>query len=147
MTVPTLRIQRHYDQVKMPARAHASDVGIDLTAYAMIPKRDRVFFFDTGISVQMDEGWYVEIMPRSSICKTDFILANSVGVIDPDYRGIVYVPMRYVGEGDGQAAAEALVGQRIAQLLVRKLEACQIVEAEKLNETVRGAAGFGSSGQ
>ena len=41
-------------------------------------------FFDTGISIHVSDGYYVEIVPRSSITKTDFLLANSVGIIDPE---------------------------------------------------------------
>ena len=109
-------------------------------------KRPDVFFFDTGISVQMSDGYYVEIVPRSSITKTDFILANSVGIIDPDYRGRILIPLRYVGSDDAMKAAERLLLKRIAQMLVRKLESCQIEIVESLENTVRGKGGFGSTG-
>ena len=132
--------------MSVPKRGHKSDAGIDLTAMSVEQKRPDVFFFDTGISVQMSDGYYVEIVPRSSITKTDFILANSVGIIDPDYRGRIFIPLRYVGSDDAIKAAERLLLKRIAQMLIRKLESCQIEIVESLENTVRGKGGFGSTG-
>ncbi len=142
-----LKVQRHFQGMPLPGRAHASDAGLDLTAMALEPVRPRVFAFDTGISVQVAQGYYCEVVPRSSIARSDFMQANSVGVIDPDYRGRIIVVLRYLGEGDGAGEAEALVGQRIAQLLVRRLEPVRVEAVDGLVETVRGAGGFGSTGK
>jgi dUTP diphosphatase len=144
-----LRIQRHYPDMPLPARAHASDAGLDLTAMAVEAQRPGVFAFDTGISLQAEPGYYCEVVPRSSIVKSDFLQANSVGVIDPDYRGRIRVVLRYVGTApDGGAAqAQALLGTRIAQLLVRRVEPVDVQEAETLDETPRGSGGFGSTGR
>jgi len=144
-----LRVQRHYPGMPLPARAHASDAGFDLTAMEVEPLRPGVFSFDTGIAVQVEAGYYCEVVPRSSIVKGDFLQANSVGVIDPDYRGRIRVVLRYVGmAADGGAAeARALVGSRIAQLLVRRVEPVVIEAVESLEETPRGAGGFGSTGR
>jgi dUTP pyrophosphatase len=143
-----LRVQRHFPGMPLPAKAHASDAGFDLTAMAVEPLRPGVFAFDAGISVQAEPGFYCEVVPRSSIVKTDFVQANSVGVIDPDYRGRIRVVLRYVGTAaDGGAAeARALVGSRIAQLLVRRVEPVHVEAAESLEDTPRGAGGFGSTG-
>jgi dUTP pyrophosphatase len=105
-----------------------------------------LFSVDTGVSVEPPEGCYCEVVPRSSIVKTDFVQANSVGIVDPDYRGRIRVMLRYLGAGTGQAEAEALVGKRVAQLLVRRLHPVAVVAAENLEGTVRGAGGFGSTG-
>ena len=141
-----LKIQCHYPGMPVPERGHTSDAGLDLTAMAVEQKRPGLFFFDTGISVQMSSGFYTEVVPRSSIIKTDFLLANSVGVIDPDYRGRIFVAFRYLGEGEGTAEADQLLGQRIAQLLVRRLEPCTVEIVEALEKTERGSGGFGSTG-
>jgi dUTP diphosphatase len=144
-----LKVQRHYPDMPLPARAHASDAGFDLIAMAVEPVRAGVFAFDTGISVHAEPGYYCEVVPRSSIVKTDFLQANSVGVIDPDYRGRIRVVLRYVGAAaDGGAAeARALLGSRIAQLLVRRVERVVLEPAETLEDTPRGAGGFGSTGR
>ena len=108
-SIPLLKICCHFDGMSIPRRGHETDAGIDLTAMAVEQKRPDIFFFDCGISIHVSDGFYVEIVPRSSIIKTDFILANSVGIIDPDYRGRIFIPFRYVGSGDGMQAAEDLL--------------------------------------
>jgi dUTP pyrophosphatase len=132
--------------MSVPKRGHETDAGIDLTAMAVEQKKPDIFFFDTGISIHLSTGYYAEIVPRSSIIKTDFFLANSVGIIDPDYRGRIFVPFRYIGTDDGAQAAEELLQQRIAQMLIRKLEPCRIEVVDSLEDTVRGTGGFGSTG-
>ena len=132
--------------MSVPKRGHETDAGIDLTAMAVEQKKPDIFFFDTGISIHLSTGYYAEIVPRSSIIKTDFLLANSVGIIDPDYRGRIFVPFCCVGADDGMQAAEELLRQRIAQMLIRKLEPCRIEVVDSLEDTVRGTGGFGSTG-
>jgi dUTP pyrophosphatase len=141
-----LKIQRHYPGMALPSRAHASDAGLDLTAMAVEAARPGVYRVDTGISIQPPEGYYCEVVPRSSIFKTDFVQANSVGIIDPDYRGRILVLLRYLGAGDGAAQAQALVGSRIAQLILRRSEAVEVEACDTLDDTARGGGGFGSSG-
>ena len=146
MDVGTIKIKVHYPGMKLPERAHASDSGLDLTLMKVIEKRHNVFFFDTGISIEPPPGYYTELYPRSSIYKSDFILTNSVGIIDEGYRGILYMPMRYVGVGNARQEAEKLVGQRIGQLVLKKLEPFSIQVVDELAESERGGKGFGSSG-
>ena len=129
-----------------PFKAHANDSGLDLSLIKVIEKRDHIFFFDTGVSVEPPAGYYTELYPRSSIYKHDFMMTNSVGIIDTGYRGILYLPMRYLGKGDGKAEAEALIGSRIGQLVLKKLEPFQVEIVGQLSETERGENGFGSSG-
>lgn len=142
-----LRVQRHYEGMPLPAKSHPGDAGFDLTAMGVKPLREGVFAFDTGVSVQVETGYYCEVVPRSSIVKSDFVQANGVGVIDPDYRGRILVVLRYLGTGDGAAEARALVHQRIAQLLVRRLEPARVEAADALDDTARGQGGFGSTGK
>lgn len=144
-----MKIQRHYPQMALPGRAHPGDAGLDLTAMAVEEMRPGVFAFDAGVSVQPEPGYYCEVVPRSSIVKTDFLLANGVGVIDAGYRGRIRVVLRYLGHAPdrGQAEAEALLGGRIAQLLVRRLEPVEVDDSSGLEDTPRGEGGFGSSGK
>ena len=143
----TLKIQRHFPDMPLPSRGHPTDAGLDLTAMAVEKMRAGVFAFDSGISIEPPAGYYCEVVPRSSIVKTDFLLANSVGVIDEDYRGRIRVVMRYVGTGDGEAEAQTLVGSRIAQLLVRRREEIRVEAVDDLTGTKRGVGGFGSTGK
>ena len=141
-----LKIKCHYPDMPVPARAHPTDTGIDLTLMKAEKKRDNIFFFDTGVSIESPEGYYAELYPRSSIYKLDFIMTNSVGIIDSGYRGIICLPMRYVGQRDGLQEAEKLIGQRIGQLILRKLEPFNVKIVEDLSESKREEKGFGSSG-
>jgi len=129
-----------------PVRAHTTDSGLDLTLIRVEKKRDSIFFFNTGVSIQPPEGYYTELYPRSSIYKYDFVMTNSVGIIDAGYRGVLYMPMRYVGDGDGLTAAEQLVGQQVGQLVVKKLELFDVKIVDNLIDSERGGNGFGSSG-
>ncbi|MFH2132611.1 MAG: dUTP pyrophosphatase, partial [bacterium] len=66
--------------------------------------------------------------------------------IDTGYRGPLFLPMRYLGHGDGRAAAEKLVGHRIGQLVLKRLEPYRLEIVSALSDTERGGQGFGSSG-
>ena len=144
-----IKVQCHYPDMPTPAKAHPSDAAFDLTAMAVETLRPGVYAFDTGISIQCEPGYYAEVAPRSSIVKTDFMLANSIGVIDPDYRGRIRVVLRYLGDDAdrGEAQANRMLSDRIAQLLVRKVEPARMERVENLEDTRRGEGGFGSTGK
>jgi len=144
--IPVLKIRFNYPGMSLPERAHETDSGLDLTLMKVIVKRENVFFFDTGVSVEAPAGYYTELFPRSSIYKHDFVMVNSVGVIDHGYRGSLFMPMRYLGGGNGREAAEALLGQRIGQLVLKRLEPCRLEVVCDLSASDRGGKGFGSSG-
>ncbi len=146
METPVLKVCFNYPDMKLPERAHETDSGLDLTLMKVIEKREDVFFFDTGVSVEAPDGYYTELFPRSSIYKHDFMMVNSVGIIDHGYRGSLFMPMRYLGDENGKSAAEALVGHRIGQLILRRIEPCRIEVVSELSLTERGGKGFGSSG-
>ena len=139
------------DEARLPARAHPSDVGLDVWVTSVERRGTGLYFCETGLTLAPPEGYYVEVIPRSSIVWRGFILPNSVGVIDPSYRGTLKVPLRYLGEGDPEVEAQALVGERVAQLVLRRLIICE-VQACSLEELPppqddRDQGGFGSTGQ
>ncbi len=146
MNPVSVKIKLHYPNMELPAKAYSTDSGLDLTLIKVKHKRDDIYFFDTGVSIEPPSGYYTELYPRSSIYKHDFILTNSVGIIDFEYRGILYMPMRYLGDGNGAEEAEKLIGQRIGQLILRKLEPFNIEIVSELSDSERGTNGFGSSG-
>jgi len=143
---PILKVVCHYPEMPLPSRGHPGDAGLDLTAMAVTEVRPGVFSVDTGLSVQPPPGFYCEVVARSSIVHGDFILANAVGVIDPDYRGRVLILLRHLGAGSGVEQAQALKGKRVAQLLLRRLELAEVQVVAELDITARGAGGFGSTG-
>jgi dUTP pyrophosphatase len=84
--------------------------------------------------------------PRSSISKTPLMLANSVGIIDKDYRGNIKAALRHVGRvEDGAYTLDK--GTRIVQLTIPTLEPYEIAYVDNLDETARGEGGFGSTGK
>ena len=83
-----LKIKIHDENAVIPTKAGDQEVGYDLTAINFVKRLGtNTFMYDTGISVEPPAGYYTEIVPRSSIVKSGYILTNSIGIIDPTYRG------------------------------------------------------------
>ena len=93
--------------------------------------------------MEIPEGYEVQIRPRSGLAlKYGIILPNSPGTIDADYRGEVGIIIMNLGYANFQVNK----GDRIAQMVVNKIERPQLVIASFLSETARGEGGFGSTG-
>ena len=125
-----------------PTKAHQSDIGYDLTAIGIFKKvSSRITMFETGIRVSPPTGYYLEILPRSSLSKTGYMLANSVGTIDPDYTGTLKIALIKVDE----SIPDLELPFTKCQLVLRKAEYSEMVQVDTLDQTVRGDGGFGSS--
>ena len=142
-----------YEDATMPTRAHSDDVGYDLTVAASrieTAMRNKELssrvIIDTGVAVEPPNGYHVEVVPNSRICKTGFAMPNSPGIIDPGYRGtikLVYVPCALVKKDE---ACELFAkGKVCGQLIIRKTEHLPMVQVDTLTETERGTGGFGST--
>ena len=127
----------------IPKYAHAGDAGADLTASQkmLIPPRDRLLV-TTGIRLEIPEGYVGLIWPRSGLAVTKGIDCGA-GVIDSHYRGEVKVLL--FNHSDNEFQIEQ--GDRIAQLLIQKVERVQFLQADQLSETTRSQMGFGSTGK
>lgn len=141
METPIFRFVRSLPEAVAPSKARASDSGYDLTIVKLIKNVGLVFYFDTGIKVQPPYGWYFDVVARSSLTKTGFILANGVGVIDRTYTGSIIVPLMKVDT----SAPDLTLPARVAQMIPRPIVHAQLVEVPSLSETDRGAGGFGST--
>lgn len=126
----------------IPKQGTAGAAGFDLTAVS-IEKNETMLKYDTGISVEIPPGYVGLVFPRSSVCKTGLSLANSVGVIDQDFRGSI----SFVFYRPAVCIVPYWPGDRIGQLLIVPIPAVEYVEAEELSETERGAGGYGSTGK
>lgn len=126
----------------LPKKAHASDAGFDVTAIGIEKEMGPVTLFKTGIAVKPPTGMYFELVPRSSISKTGYMMANSVGIIDPGYRGEILIALRKVNP----TAPDLPLPHRIAQLIPRTYPNVCFKTVEALDDTVRGSGGFGSTG-
>lgn len=102
-----------------------------------------------GFALELPKGYHAEIYPRSSIgLNTKLRMANSVGIIDSDYRGEVCAILESISPGiiGGITPMKIENGQRIAQMIIKKDEEVEFVPVEELSETERGEGGFGSTG-
>jgi len=129
----------------LPTRAHDDDAGLDLYAAesARLGPGARVSV-GTGLAVQIPEGAGGLVLPRSGLAiKHGITLANSPGLIDPGYRGEVRVLLLNT---DRTVEFQVSPGDRIAQLLLVPVVDATPLQAEALDESTRGAGGFGSSG-
>lgn len=128
-----------------PERAHGTDAGFDLYAAegAVLSPGERVSV-GTGIAVAIPEGHAGLVLPRSGLAlRHGIALVNSPGLIDPGYRGEIRVLLLNTDEAD-QFVIE--LGDRIAQLVITRVESVSFAETPALAETVRGEDGFGSTG-
>ena len=155
-----LKVKRLSDTARLPIRAFDTDSGWDVFSDRVQYTMSQVKVF-TGIAVQPEEGYYVEVVPRSSISKKKLQLANSIGIIDYAYRGEIILVFNKVPLVDYSGCCSVPVNsgsyiyqeyeikdfEKIAQLIVRKREDVEIVEVEKLDVTARNDGGFGSTGK
>ena len=141
-----LRYTRLTSEARPPTRAHDDDAGYDLYASeaARLGPGERAGV-GTGIAVEIPAGHAGLVLPRSGLAARNGItLPNAPGLIDSGYRGELRVLLLNT---DREEAFEVAPGDRIAQLVVARAEAPELEEAETLDETVRGAGGFGSTGR
>ncbi|KAM0667464.1 hypothetical protein ACQRIT_003479 [Beauveria bassiana] len=140
--VPSLQVKKLSPAGRLPTRGSAFAAGYDLYAAkdTTVPARGKVLV-DTDISIAVPAGTYGRIAPRSGLASKHFI-DTGAGVIDADYRGQVKVLLFNHAEAD-YAIKE---GDRIAQLVLERIVTPDVVEVEELQESVRGAGGFGSTG-
>jgi len=150
----TLKVQLVHSEAVLPSKAHDDDTGYDCVAtdFGVWDTNRRYIEYDTGVIVELPKGYYCELYPRSSISKTDLILANSVGVVDNSYRGTLRFRFKCVKPLDiynNNVHSPPYIykkGDKIGQIVVRKSIECEIQEVVALSDTSRGAGGFGSTG-
>ena len=130
----------------VPAYATEGSAGMDIRASIASPVILRSLerqLIPTGIFMEIPAGYEVQVRPRSGLAvKNGITCLNTPGTIDSDYRGEVKVLLVNL------SAEEQTInnGDRIAQLVVAKVETASLILVQQLNETVRGAGGFGHTG-
>lgn len=147
----TVRVERlpHAEGLPPPAYETGGSAGMDLRA--AVPETAPVTLepgaralVPTGLKIALEPGYEAQVRPRSGLAlKHGLTCLNSPGTIDSDYRGEVGVILI----NHGQAAFVIRRGERIAQLVVARVEQAAMVEVAALDETARGAGGFGSTGR
>lgn len=130
------------DAAKKPTRNNSSDSGYDLTLIGVEKTIGNVTLFKTGVKVSPPTGFYFDMVPRSSIIKSGYILANSVGIIDADYTGEILVPLIKIDP----TKPDISLPNRLVQLIPRMWHNFQFEQVDSLSLTDRSDKGFGSSG-
>lgn len=132
----------------MPTRAHATDAGADLrstTEHLIYPNEIKTV--GTGIALRIPEGFVGLVFSRSGMGKSGITLANSVGVIDAEYRGEIKVML----QNSSLEPFKIAKGDRIAQIVLTPIITPEFIEftgeEEAWNVSSRGIGGFGSTGK
>lgn len=140
----TLRFKRIHPDAVLPAYAHPSDAGMDVRSVAdlTIPRFGRALV-PTGLVALLPSGYEIQVRPRSGLAlKKGVTVLNSPGTIDSGYRGEIGVILANFGE----EAFEVKKGDKVAQLVIAPVTQAVVEETDVLDETDRGAGGFGSTG-
>lgn len=130
----------------LPEYATPQSAGVDLRAnldepVVMKPMERRLI--PTGLFISLPAGFEAQVRPRSGLAiKKGITVLNTPGTIDADYRGEIGVILINLS-GEAQTIE---TGERIAQMIITRVEQAQLEEVEVLDETERGAGGFGHSG-
>ena len=137
-----LKVQKLNNNAALPKRSTEGAAGYDLCASqnCIIPAGGKGLVH-TGLAISFPAGLYARIAPRSGLALKKFIDVGA-GVVDHDYRGEVGVVLFNHGDQD----FEVNMGDRIAQLILEKIDTPPVEEVQGLGETVRGVGGFGSTG-
>jgi dUTP pyrophosphatase len=140
-----IKIKVLEEGLTVPRYAHPGDAGLDLPSRAdMVLEPGQRAMVPTGIAVAIPAGFAGFVLPRSGLAARHGIsLVNSPGLIDSGYRGEVSVVMINT---DRSAPFQIQRGDRIAQLVIQKVEEVSVSQVQDLDDTSRGEGGFGSTG-
>ncbi|MGP5687762.1 dUTP diphosphatase [Glutamicibacter ardleyensis] len=147
MNEPTIsvKIKMLDPDLPVPSYAHPSDAGADLHAResAVLQPGERVLI-RTGLAIALPHGYVGLVHPRSGLAaKHGITVVNAPGTVDAGYRGEIMVTLLNT---DNTNAFEVKRGDRIAQLVIQKVELAQFEQVQTLDDTARGTGGFGSTG-
>lgn len=168
-----VRIKKIHPNAIIPTYSKPGDAGMDLVAVERYYDEYGNVHYNTGISIEIPEGYVGLIFPRSSLSKKALSLANSVGVIDSGYRGEIMFKFKFTGlvyNNFEEAVVENElneddhyidfpdvnkelenyhynVGDRIGQLIIIPYPKIEFEEVQDLSETERDSGGFGSTGK
>ena len=145
LSVKITKLQ-HAKDLSLPAYATSQSAGMDLLTAVFEPtvvKAGEIAIIPTGIAIALPEGFEAQIRPRSGLAaKFGITVLNTPGTIDADYRGEIKVIL--INHSSSDFVIER--GMRIAQMVVARYEHIILEEVQSLEDTSRGAKGFGSTG-
>jgi dUTP pyrophosphatase len=139
-------VRRLDDGIPLPVRAHPGDAGLDLhAAEDIVLKPGERASVGTGIAVAIPDGYAGFVVPRSGLAARHGIgVVNAPGLIDSGYRGEIRVLLINL---DPSEPFELAKGERVAQLVIQRVEQATLREVDELPGSARGEGGFGSTGR
>ena len=143
-----LHIKKMKNAKDLPLPMYMTHGAAGMDLYANVEKdvvvnEGTIKLIPTGISIELPVGFEAQIRPRSGLAlKYGISFVNTPGTVDSDYRGEINVIM--INFGDKPFTVKR--GDRIAQMVINKIETPEIIEVEELNDSSRGKGGFGSTG-
>ena len=140
----TIEFKKLNDNAVLPSFANEGDAGLDICSVQdLVLEPGKRALVKTGVAIQLPKGWEAQVRSRSGLAyKHGVAVLNSPGTIDEPYRGEIGVILINHGEEPYSIS----VGDRIAQLVLRRTEDVISVFVDELTETNRGTGGFGSTG-
>lgn len=167
-----VKVKKLVPEAIIPSYAKPGDAGMDLVATSVDFSNQYYVEYDTGLAMEIPEGYVGLVFPRSSNSKKDLQLCNAVGVIDSNYRGPIKLRYRriinpsvgrnYIVENrsynDDRTKCSVThyikadfncyeVGDRVGQIIIIPIPTIEFNEVDTLSDTERGADGFGSTGK
>lgn len=147
ISVKFKRINSQFSDVPIPEYATNGSAGMDIRAVneeEIIIKPGQIELVPTNISVEIPNGYEMQVRPRSGLAfKHGIGVLNSPGTIDSDYRGEIKIILINLSKEDFKISC----GDRIAQLVLSKVYLAEMIESEDLNDSKRGKGGFGHTGK
>ena len=140
----TLRFKKVHPDAVLPSYAHPSDAGMDVRSVEnLVLAPGKRALVHTGLAMLLPPLYEAQVRPRSGLAlKHGVTVLNTPGTIDSGYRGEVCVILVNLGEEDFRVCK----GDKIAQIVIAPVTQPETVETDVLDETDRGAGGFGSTG-
>ena len=146
ITIKFKRLSDKFNDIPLPSYSTEGSSGMDLRAAVddqVVIKPLETVLIPTNLAVEIPEGYEGQVRPRSGLAAKNFVtILNTPGTIDSDYRGEIKVILTNFGKEDFVVNR----GDRIAQLVITKVEKVYIVEVQELNSTERNEGGFGHTG-
>jgi dUTP pyrophosphatase len=137
-----IKFKKLHSEAKIPTKGTEHSAGFDMTCVEMETKGQYIVY-KTGIAIEIPEGYCGLCFPRSSVREKPLILANSIGLIDSDYRGEISFSFKRVSIGNNLYE----IGERIGQIVIIPYPKVEFSEVDDLSTTKRGKGGHGSTGK
>ncbi len=147
INIKVKKILKGFEDIPLPSYATTHSSGMDVRAAVekdVTLASGNFILIPTNLAVEIPEGYEIQVRPRSGLAlKHGIGVLNSPGTIDADYRGEIKILLFNFGK-------ENIIikrGDRIAQLVVSKVQRAELIESAKVNKTIRGSGGFGHTGK